>query len=233
MAFCGFIAALLLVGLTESARPDDKPADNLSPEQIFKKVQATYDSMTSYSDKGKTVALDSDIRYEKFNAFITFTTKLARPGLYRIEWEYIDDVSRTSTKKDTLSAWSAGEGDFWDIGKGAEKQKSQSWTLLRRGGHSGGATLTIPGIFFKMHWSHLLEEFGAYGKREADEKVADIDCYVFFKDDQVKQTLWIGKQDYLIHQFRTVSTGQSNVTSTETHSDIAINQKFLPKDFTP
>lgn len=229
------MTAMLLVGLVGVARCDDKPADDLSTEQIFNKVQTTYDSMTSYSDKGRTVTLDSDTQKKPFDLLITFSTKLARPNLYRIEWDYIDNVS-TITKKDTLSAWSAGEGDFWDIGKGAEKQKSLSWTLLRRGGDSGGATSSIPLIFFNVPWNHLLEEFGSTGKREDDEKIGDADCYVFFKgnkDDQVKLTLWIGKQDNLIYQFRSETVGQDNVTSTQTFSDIVINQKFVQKDFAP
>ena len=232
------MTALLMVGMMKMARSDDKPADNLSPEEIFKysifiKAQDTYDSLTSYSDKGRSVGIDSSISHSLIGpSVITFTTKLARPNLYRIEWgrEWSGDLSQGIMKTDKGIVWSAGEGDFLEIGNSPEKLKNQHWALLFQSAQSGGATVAIPGAFFKTHWSNMLETFESDWKRKADEKVGDIDCYVFLKDDTVKKTLWIGKQDFLIHQIRFVTT---DTTVTETHSDIVVNQKYLPADFAP
>ena len=234
MALCGVMAALLMAGMEKMARSGDKLVDNLSPDEIFKKAQATYDSLTSYSDKGESTAIDRKLtNLNTSQPFTTFTTKLARPNLYRIEWgmELASNLSQGNIKPNKGIVWSAGEGDFWNIGKGPEKQKSQHWALLAQNGWSGGATVTVPGAFFKTHWSNLLEGFGSKKKREDDEKVGDINCYVFSDEDHpVKTILWIGKQDCLIHQIRFIT---SDTTVTETHSDIVVNQKFLPKDFTP
>jgi outer membrane lipoprotein-sorting protein len=252
MALYGVMTALLMVGMVKTARSDNKPADNLSPEEIFKKAQDTYDSMTSYSDKGKTVVINKSMLHlplphwdtntstltvthlNDVTFITTFTTKLARPSLYRIEWEEEPpaELSQGITKTNKGIVWSAGEGDFWNIGNGPEKQKDQHSALT---GYDGdGPTEALPGAFFKMGYSNPLGTLGPNLKREVDEKVGDIDCYVFSKEysDQTETTLWIGKRDFLIHQFRLVSNA-TKFTSTETHSDIVVNQKFLPTDFTP
>lgn len=232
------MTALLMVGMAKMARSDDKPAVNLSPELILIEAQHTYDSLMSYSDKGKTFTTVSTVSNLNANpSFITFTTKLARPNLYRIEYgrERPGDLSQGIMKTDKGIVWSVGEGDFLEIGHHQEKLKDQHWALLSQDVQSGGATVIIPGAFFKTHWSNLLETFESNWKREANEKVGDIDCYVLSKQYSTQReiTLWIGKRDFLIHQIRSVMTGDISGTTTETHSDIVVNQKFLPTDFTP
>lgn len=233
MALYGVMTALLMAGMVKMVHSDDKPADNLSPVEILKKSQDAYDSMTSYSDKGKTVSIGGIVDLDSDTIITAFTTKLARPNLYRIEWETTGNFMRSKGIKPKKNAvWSAGKGDFWDIGNGPEKQKNQHWILVMQSG-AGGATVAIPGAFFKTHWSNELEHLGPNVKREADNKVEDTDCYVLSNDGQVKMTLCIGKHDFLIHQIRLIKTGQVNITSTETHSDIVVNQKFSPTDFNP
>lgn len=96
-------------------------------------------------------------------------------------------------------------------------------------------------------------------KRQADEKVGDVDCCVFTSEAKGRvKTIWIGKQDFLIHQVRTLTSAEamkaalrqaakvtpvmdarlaemektvSDSTSTETHEHIVVNQKFSPADF--
>jgi outer membrane lipoprotein-sorting protein len=236
MALYGVMTSLLMVGMEKMARSDDKPAVNLSPELILIEAQHRYDSMTSYSDKGKLVVFFTSMPLlNRDPSFIAFTTKLARPNLYRIEYgrERPGDLSQGIMKTDKGIVWSAGEGDFLETGSHSEKLKNQHWALLFQDSQSGGATVIVPGAFFKTHWSNLLETFESNWKRDADEKVGDIDCYVLSKDDPVKKTLWIGKWDFLIHQIRFVTTGEISGTTTETHSDIVVNQKFSPTDFTP
>lgn len=69
-------------------------------------------------------------------------------------------------------------------------------------------------------------------------------------------TIWLGKQDFMIHQVRNVTSAEAmkalmahaakgnpgiadsaqqftGSTSTETHTKIAVNQRFLPTDFAP
>jgi hypothetical protein len=88
--------------------------------------------------------------------------------------------------------------------------------------------------------------------------VGGVDCYVFTSELKkgVTRTLWIGKQDFLIHQVRNVTSTEAMkavlaeaakrnpgmparlqqieslvITSTETHENIVVNQKFSPADF--
>ena len=247
------MAVLLMVGMETMVRSDNMPADNLSPEAIFKKAQDAYDSLTSYSDKGKTVDINNSMLHAPLPHFdantdtftvthldnvtfiTTFTTKLARPNLYRVEWEQEPpaELLQGGAKPDKGIVWSTGEGDFWDIGNGPEKQKDQYSALTGKNGNSGGATYGIPGAFFKLGYNNPLKALGPNLKRTADEKVGGSDCYVLSTDGTINKTLWIGKQDFLLRQIRSVTTGETGGTITETHSDIVVNQKFLPKDFTP
>ena len=126
-------------------------------------------------------------------------------------------------------------------------------------GISGGAAATIPVTFFAMNWGNQLAAASLSAKRQADEKVGDVDCYVLACDLKgVARTLWIGKQDLLIHQFRTVTSAKAlqaamaqaakrnpgfaahlpasqsqGTTSTETHENIVVNQTIEAKNFVP
>jgi RNA polymerase sigma factor (sigma-70 family) len=94
--------------------------------------------------------------------------------------------------------------------------------------------------------------------RGPDEKIAGIDCYVLTNalpedkiegpdDDQTivwidhNQTIiWVGKEDNLIHQIRWARTsspvgatkqGPPDMTTTETHENISVNEAVKPEDF--
>jgi hypothetical protein len=140
---------------------------------------------------------------------------------------------------------------------GAQKQASREMAVGGATGISGGAAATIPGTFFKMNWGNQLGGLASSEKRQADEKVGDADCYVFTSELKgTTKTLWIGKQDFLIHQVRNVTSAEAmkaalaeadkrnpeiaarrqksepqGVTSTETHANIVVNQTFSPADF--
>jgi outer membrane lipoprotein-sorting protein len=238
---CGSIVALLMTGASVA---DDGPADSLSTGDIFKRAQETYNSLTSYSDTGKIITSYKGMSDDR--TITTFTIKMARQNLFRIEWESQLVSRQVVTKSGKKAIWSAGNGTFWDVGNGPEQQKSWDMALLTQGGSSGDATLTIPGLFFKPHWGNVLGDLGLGEKKEASEKVGNIDCYVVSKkSNDLKTTLWIGKADFLIHQMRDVSIvkalesndvplpqSEPTMTTIETHSDIVVDQKFLPADFT-
>lgn len=226
--------------------------DALSAGEVFKKAQEKYASLTSYSDEGKTVATLNSTTITH-----TFTIRLARPNLYRIEWKQNSESSFSTTKTKAQAVWSAGEGDFLEMGSGAQKLGSQEMALSSATGISGGAAATIPGTFFKMNWGNQLGGSTLSEKRQADEKVGDVDCYVFTSELKGRtKTLWIGKLDSLIHQVRTVTSAEAmkavlaeaakrnpeiaarrqksepqGSTSTETHVNIVVNKKFSPADF--
>jgi outer membrane lipoprotein-sorting protein len=224
--------------------------DKLSTQEIFKKSQDAYAALTSYSDEGETVATLGTAAMAPH----IFTTKLARPNLYRIEWHQ----QETSSFMNKGVVWSAGDGNYMVMGDGeAQREASQEMTLGGATGISGGATATIPGTFFQLGWGNQLGSLWSSNKQQPDEKVDAVDCYVFAS--QLKgttRTLWIGKKDLLIHQLRDVTSAeamkalvaeiakrnpnapgyQSNaeprgLISTETHRNIVVNQPFAPADF--
>lgn len=247
-------AVVLLAGSTAMvAFSDGEHADTPSTAEIFKNARDTYASLTSYSDEGQSVSTLNGTTITT-----TFTIKLARPSLYRIEWQQKDASSFgiTTTKREAV--WSAGDGDFLDMGHGAEKERNREMALSGATGISGGAAATIPGTFFRMNWGNELGGSTAKEKRQPDENVGGVDCYVFTEELKkgVTRTLWIGKQDFLIHQIRNVMSaeamkavladalkrspqiaGRIKMTepteniSIQTHSNIVLNAKLSPSDF--
>jgi len=239
LALCIGAAALLL---------GCKKAAVVSSGEIFKNAQDKYAALTSYSDEGETVAIVNGTTITT-----TFSIKLARPNLYRIAWE------QSTGSKGVV--WSAGDGDFMMLGDdAAQKEEDQETALGSATGISGSATATIPGTFFNMNWGNQLGGSVADEKQQPDDKVGDVDCYVFTSELKkgVTKTLWIGKQDFLIHQVRIVTSaealkavlaeaeknhpeilarlqqsGITGVTSTETHTNIVVNPTLSAADFAP
>jgi outer membrane lipoprotein-sorting protein len=247
--FAATVGAVVLLagGAATVAISQASSDDKLTPPEIFKKVQDTYASLSSYSDEGKTVATLNGMTLTT-----TFTIKLARPNFYRIEWEQPETPSFTNKGV----VWSAGDGDFTILGnRAARKEANQESALSSATGVSGSAAATIPGTFFRMNWGNQLGGSTANEKQQADEKVGDVDCYVFTSEPKGgTRTLWIGKKDFLIHQVRTTVSAQAEkaaldqaakvtgvhpqitpqgITSTQTHVNIVVNKQFSPSDFQP
>jgi hypothetical protein len=123
-------------------------------------------------------------------------------------------------------------------------------------GISGRAASSIPGTFFKMNWGNQLGASMQSAKRKSDEKIGGIDCYVLTQEKGGRtQTLWIGKQDFLIHQIEDDTSAkvlkaaleaaakghpelQANLKSIigdskiiQTHTNIVVNKSFAAADF--
>jgi RNA polymerase sigma factor (sigma-70 family) len=243
------VAMLITGGAVTVAISQTSSGDKLTPQEIFKKSQDVYAALSSYSDEGKTVSSIGSTTVAPH----TFTIKLARPNLYRIEWQQ----QETSSFMNSGVVWSAGDGDFMVMGSGnAQKQTSREMALGGATGISGGAAATIPGTFFKMNWGNQLGS-ALSEKQQSDEKVGDVDCYVFTSELKGNiKTLWIGKKDFLIRQvendtsaaslkktledaakrnpqmhFPTSASSSGDVKSIETHLNIVVNKQFSASDF--
>jgi RNA polymerase sigma factor (sigma-70 family) len=231
-------AALLVGGLVTMAISQTSNDEKLTMAEIFKKSQAAYASLSSYSDEGKTVAIVNGMTLT-----ITFNIKLARPNLYHVRTERLINPEFTNSE----THWSAGDGDFMQLDNGsAMRQDNGLW-------NAGGQVADIPGTFFKIPWGNQLGGLASSETRQADEKVGDVDCYVFTSELKgTTKTLWIGKKDFLIHQVRDVTGAEAvraaldhaekvtgvhqqnapqGITSTETHMNIVVNRQFSPSDF--
>lgn len=245
------VAILLACSATSVVLAGEATRDDLSTAQIFKKVQETYASLTSYSDEGRVVtAMDGDATI----TFIIFTTRLARTNFYLIEWNRTGESSCYTGNTGAQGVWSSGAGDFLQAECGVQPQGNREFALANAAAFSGDATATIPRMFFPQQgdWEEQLDDLALNEKRQADGKVGNITCYVFTRESQGQtNTLWIGKQDFLIHQVRTVISTEAiqaaasgsmgpelipalhGFTSTETHINIVLNRKFSRPDFIP
>ena len=238
---------------TTEASAGEGPAGNLSTADIFKRAQEKYASLKSYSDEGKIVGSMNGA-----TVTTTFTTKLARPRLYRIEWQQTTETASSSVKTPPQALWSAGEGDFLKNARGEQKLASSELAFASTTGISGGATAAVPGTFFATVWGNQFVGSGAGKRQEAAEKVGDVDCYVLTWELQQgsARTLWIGKQDFLIHQMRDLMSPEAfkaatelgaknnpahkpvpaqltsqGISTTETHTNIVTNPSLTPSDF--
>jgi outer membrane lipoprotein-sorting protein len=176
-----------------------------SVSDFLGQVQATYDKVQSYSSVGD---ITSDFsrpgtghKESPFN--YSFSIKLARPNLYRIEWEM---HSPNMTMKG--AAWSAGDGNFVSLPGQTNPfhPKDLTTALAMATGVSGGAAATIPGVFFSMGNDDLKRlKDAAFGP---DAAIEGDPCYVITGNAApIKATLWISRKSKLIRQMRTDLSG--------------------------
>ncbi len=246
----GVGAGILLTGgaVTVAIAQTVGSNDGWTAQEIMAKSQAAYAALTSYSDEGKTVSSIGTTTVAPH----TFSIKLARPNLYRVEWD--QNMGFYDQKG---AAWCAGDGDFRAMGTSINRSSNKEDALGSATGISGGASASIPGTFFKMNWGNQLGGTMKSATKLPDEKIGDTDCYVLTDAKGGRtRTLWIGKQDFLIRQVENDTSAEemkkvmddaaqrnpqmSGVAkqvpaggskSIETHSNIVVNQTFAPADF--
>jgi outer membrane lipoprotein-sorting protein len=242
----GISAAIMLTsGATTVALSNDAAGNDLSPDEIFKKAQENYASLTSYGDEGKIIT-----NMGGTTVTTSFTIRLARTNFYYIEWEQNSESSYSTKYTSFQAVWSSGAGNFLETGCGPKDENSRDIALEKAAAHSAGAAATIPMTFFNTRWGDELGGSVFSENRNPDEKLGNIDCYVFARESQGQtKTIWIGKQDFLIHQVQTITSAEAmqavakwdpeiisdlhGFTSTETHTNIVVNKQFLRSDFVP
>jgi hypothetical protein len=229
-AALGICLAVLLAGsATPQVLADEAAGVKLPTLQIFKKLKDNYASMATYSDEGWVV--------NDRGTIINFSTRLARTNYYLIEWQQAGGPRPAAGNPGLEATWSSGTGDCLQAGGEVRSPGNREIALTQAAAFSGGATETVPRVFFDLRWvEEPLDDLVFRVDRQADEKVGNISCYVFSKGAMgVTNTLWIGKQDFLIYQARMVANMKSmpTFTATETHTNIVLNRSFSPADFVP
>lgn len=201
------VSALLFVFLvgvrTVSVVAETRP----SVSDFLNQVQATYDKMQSYSSVGE-IAADFSVRgMGPQNSHYIFSIKLARPNLYRIEWE-----QRAPMMTVKGAAWSAGYGNFVSVPGQTNPLEPKDLTsaLAMATGISGGAAATIPAVFFGMQNDDLKRlKYVAFGQ---DADIEGDPCYVITGNAApIKATLWISRKSKLIRQIRTEFKGPTKM----------------------
>jgi RNA polymerase sigma factor (sigma-70 family) len=238
--------ALLAGGAATVAISQTSNTDDMPVSKIVQRSQSAYAALSSYSDEGTTLGAVGSTTVAPH----VFSIKLARPNLYRIEWK-----QNLGFYAQTGLVWSAGSGNFSIINRKLETNSTMETGLSAATGVSGDATGSMPGTFFDSHWGNKLGAGLLSATRKPDEKVGGVDCYVLTHSKKGgTETIWIGKQDFLIRQIQnevsaavlkaslekaakdhpevhlpTVSIGDTR--SLEIHSNIVVNQNFSPADF--
>jgi hypothetical protein len=220
-------AFLMLAGAWATGMVAPAAADELSAPAIMAKTRAAYAALSSYSDSGKTIYEMSGQKLA-----LTFSTRLARPNLYRIDW------TQDTGFKGTV--WSDGGLNQLQLEPGSSPAAAAMMAALSAGGKKSGSNLqtladmgtalktaaalsyttsaTIPGAFFNQNCGDNFVYPALVGrypvKPEADEMIGEVDCYRISAQMDLSQvpeagkpgtvftTLWIGKNDFLVHQCR-------------------------------
>lgn len=242
------VVALLAVGATTVAISQTSGSDELTALEIAQQAADAYTALSSYSDTGTVVA-----EFAGKSVNTTFTTRLQRPNLYRVDWT----KTSVGTPQSEGSVWSAGDGDFLRMSAGGrkigtlpEKRESMRMALGEASDASSSASVEVPAAFFDAGWGSVLRVSRSPANtltKEPDAKVGEVDCNVFTSTlhpskvtPLMTTTFWIGKKDHLIHQVRTTIDNSSvaiPATSDETINEsikaFVEKQKQLKKPATP
>jgi hypothetical protein len=191
---------LLLFGFSQMAAAQPQDA-----KQLLRDVQAKYASLQSYSDVGETRATITTTPVSTGGTSATaaakpqesrtkFTIQLARPQMYRIEWDASTDFFSSKG-----SAWSDGGSHFVRLAGETNRPQDTETALAMATGVSGGAANTIPSIFLDLETNGIKSaENPVMGGEEAIEGE---DCFVVkVHRDHIDQTFWISKASKLIRQ---------------------------------
>lgn len=179
---------------------------SLTPPEILARVESKYAGLTSIAFDGTVVSDIDTSGAPNGGASHTFATnykvRLARPTLYRIEW----NASAVGTFVNEGAAWSSGGRHHISIAGKVSEHDNLDTALSATRGVSGGAAHTIPNLFFQRPSSLLRTMTNVTAL--PDENVGGFDCYVISGDVAgQKQVLWITK-DFLVIQKRHILGGQ-------------------------
>lgn len=170
--------------------------DEINPNEILKKVKASYQSLQTYKTHGTVVA---DTNGMKLNT--DFNILLKKPNLYLISW-----VQKMPMMAQAGAVWSDGTQPYLYMAmtNSYSKMNSDEMALSSATGISGGAAFTMPSIFLSAFQtpSSILDKL-INPKLEGSEKVENEDCYIISGSSSVskKETLWISKSKYLIKKY--------------------------------
>jgi hypothetical protein len=245
-------AALLAGGVATMAVSQISNRETITAQQIAKQAQDAYAKLSSYSDTGKVVAEGAGTSTET-----TFNIRLQRPNLYRVDWT---QTGGFYTAKGIV--WSDGSGDFFVMGSAAQEASAQprklrnmQMALSTASAVSGQASSEIPGTFFRQKSGDILN-IAASGRsplrKEKNETMGGVECYVISsvidpakllnqeklpsnagRVGTITTTLWIGKQDHLIHQVRTIVEKTSIVLAPTSDSVAGTLLQNQGKEATP
>ena len=177
--------------------------DDTSPNEILKKVVATYKDLKTYKAEG-TITSDIDTGGMKMKTETSFSILLKKPNFYLISWTQKNMPMPGMVQSGTV--WSDGTQPYLHMGmmNAYSKMTSDEIALISATGISGGAAFTIPSLFLSVFKEQPAPFFRLKEpKIEKTEKVGGEDCYVLSGPSAIskKETFWISKTSYLIRKY--------------------------------
>jgi len=194
------------------------PPPELTAEEILQNVGDKYKSLTTYVVRGQSVAA-IDVSGIKPNSPIqnsteTVSLEMARPNLYRLEWETKATGNGTPYRG---AAWSAGKGDF--VGYGpypATKNKNRETAMTTAFQASEAQCITLMRIFFD-ETNSVAKQSSVFAKTNGPTIPAQINnrnCYVLDGEFEAHDlVLWIDKDNFLVRQIQFVFGGKLDETT--------------------
>ena len=220
-----------------------------SAEEIIASVEKRYAGLTSLAVAGKAVTdmdmsgvntsglLPANVRetpglesalQKRQTLTTTFTILLARPELYRVEWEQVVLPGQFTNHG---AVWSAGDGNYLLLTRSQKsKQDSRDLALASATGVSGGAAGTLPPIFFQSQMS-LLKNLKQCALLP-EEKIGGDNCSVISGEvGGQKVVLWITKE-FIVKQKRHI-LGSPVALPVTSDADIKKSLEQLHQSATP
>jgi hypothetical protein len=243
------MTASLLLACLAMVASGQGASDDLTAQQIMANTRAAYAALTSYRDSGS-----ADYQMSAQHLTLTFNTRLQRPNRYRIDWtqkaglkgavwsqgdgDYLQVDPGSPASPAAMAELTAAK---LNNDTSPRKMKDMEAALRLGAALSFTAASLAPAVFFNQQFGDFYTYPAISGKypvrQEKDDAVGKIACYVISteqdlskagKPGSVSVTLWIGKQDFLVHQSRTryVETVDDNAGLSDQALDDAIKKSL-------
>jgi outer membrane lipoprotein-sorting protein len=191
-------AVLLTFTLQKKVTAEALYTDNLTANEIIKRMEKVYANCKSYSDSGvvKTVFISPDVtRTEKK----PFTTAFIRPDHFRFEFK----EKKKGNREQRFIIYLKGKDlqTYWNI-KNDLKPESLDSAIASATGVSGGSAITVPAMLLpnEIKWRRAIRF--RKPKRIDDELFDKVDCYrvhdLIF--NIIPTTIWIDKKTFLLRK---------------------------------
>jgi outer membrane lipoprotein-sorting protein len=178
-------------------------AKDITPREIFEKVQTKYNSIQTYKSQG-IITSDVDVNGMKMKIETSFSIVLKKPNQYLITWDQKNMPMPGMVQSGAV--WSDGTQPYLYMGvlNAYSKMDSDKLALASATGISGGAAYTIPSLFFAA----FKEQQSPFSRLrnpsiEKTEKIGNEDCYVISGSSSIskEETFWISKSRFLIIKY--------------------------------
>ena len=191
-------AVLLTFTLQKKVAAEALYTDNLTANEIIKRMEKVYANSKSYSDSGvvKAVFISND---GKFTVEKPFTTAFIRPDHFRFEFK----EKKQGNPAQRFIIYRKGKElqTYWNV-KNDLKLESLDTAVASATGVSGGSAITVPAMLLpnKITWRRAIR----FRKPERidDDLFDKVDCYrihdLIF--NVIPTTIWIDKKTFLVRK---------------------------------